>query len=97
MREATFDFVLFALFGAYRINADFFIFFALSFKAYGAVYQRKQSVVGADAHVKTRMDSGSALTNQNVAGFCKLTVGSFGTQTFGRAVTTVVGATTTFL
>ncbi len=62
-----------------------------------AVFQSKQSVVGAFAHVDTGMDLGASLANENVTGENELTVSTFYAESSGFGVTTVFSRAYTFL
>jgi hypothetical protein len=61
-----------------------------------AVDQSKQGVVGAAAHVVTRMDVGASLSDDDVACSYLGTVSGLNAQTLGFTVTAVLGRTYTF-
>ena len=51
---------------------------AFSFEPDHTVFQGEQRIISADAYIGARMDLGSALSVQNVAGLNKLAVRSLG-------------------
>lgn len=70
-------FLLFCLCWNYR-NLLFVSAFPL--ETNNTVYQCKQRIIAAASHIHTRMNSGSALSVEDIAGLYKLTVCSFGSK-----------------
>ena len=59
-----------------RIYRNLLLVAALSLKLNTALYQSVKGIILADTNVNTRMDSGTALTIQNITGLNYLTIGS---------------------
>ena len=78
------------------INRDLFAVLAHALELHFAVYESEQSVVLTLTNIGTRVDLSSALSDKDVAGEDKLSVGSLGTKTLRLAVATVLGRTHTF-
>ena len=78
------------------INAYLFAIPANTLKANLAIDQGKQRIVRTTANVLSRMNVGTALANQNVAGQYMLTIGTFYTQPLRLGITAVLGGTNTF-
>jgi hypothetical protein len=55
------------------VNADFFTGSIFSLEGDDAINQRKQGVIATATHIDTRMNLGTALTDQDVTGFDDLT------------------------
>lgn len=70
---------------------------AFAFKFNATFNLSINSVVLAHANIVARMEFSTTLTNDDAASGYQLGVMSFGTQTLCVRVTTVVGATSTFL
>lgn len=67
-----------------------------TFELHYAIHKCEQCVIFTDAHVRARVDFGSALTNQDVAaGYC-LTVSPFHAKTLRVGITSVLCGTYTF-
>ena len=85
-------FFLFAL----RINRNLSFGLVDSFKFDNAINKCKQSVVFANAYVVAGVEVCTTLSDKNVTCRCKLSVCSFGSQTFAFAIATVLCGTHTF-
>lgn len=58
-----------------------------------AVHKGKEGIVGAAAHIFTRMDVGAALADENVAGQNELAVGTLEAKALGLGITAVFRGT----
>ena len=88
---------MFALLSDFFVNRDHLAVLAHALELHFAVDEGEQSVVLPLAHVVAGVDLGSALSDKDVAGQDKLSVGSFGSEALGLAVAAVLGGTHTFL
>jgi hypothetical protein len=78
------------------INAYLFLLAAFTLKTDYAVNQSKKGIVFANSNVQARVDLGTALAHQDVAGLNKLAVLSLYSQAFGLTIAAVPGTTYTF-
>ena len=74
-----------------HLDGDLLAVLAQVGETHHAVSLGEQRIVGAHAHVHTRMDVGAPLAHQNVAGLDELAVSPLGTQALGLRVTAVLG------
>jgi len=58
---------------------------------------RKNRIVGTHSYILTRMELGPTLTNNNFTCLDKLAAKTLHTQTLGVGITTIAGASATFL
>lgn len=75
---------------SYRIYA-YLLAIALVLELDFAVYKRKQSIVSAFAYVLSGVNASAALTNKNIAGKHKLTVGTLYAKSLRVTVSAVFG------
>jgi hypothetical protein len=83
------------LFGS--VNADLFLVFSDSFKSDDSVDKSVQSIVASDSDIVTGMDFSSSLSYENISRKNFLTVGTFCSETFSVAVTSVLRASHSFV
>ena len=89
MRAGTLSFFYDKLFGC-GVNGNLFSVPADPFKLNGAVDEREQGVVLADAYVVAGLEFGAALSYENISRKHELTVGAFNAEHFGITVSAVV-------
>ena len=80
-----------------RVNGCSLAILAHSLVSQNTVFQSVQCVITADSYIQTGMNSGSALSVENVASLNKLSVCSLGTQSLGIGVTAVLGGAHSFV
>ena len=73
------------------IDRDLLAVLAEMLETNGAVYESEEGIILALADVGARMDLGSALTNENVAGENELTVSTLRAETLGLGIAAVLG------
>ena len=81
---------MFLLLCDFFVNRDHLAVLAHALELHFAVDQSKQSVVLPLTDIVAGVDLGSALSEQHVAGFYELTVGSLRTNTLGFVISTVL-------
>ena len=78
------------------IDRDLLAVLAEMLETNGAVYESEEGIILALADVGARMDLGSALTNENVAGENELTVSTLRAETLGLGIAAVLGGAHSF-
>jgi len=78
------------------IYADLFSGFVFALEFHFAVNYCKKRIVSTNHNVVARVNLGSSLTNQNVAGTHYLTIISFDAQSFGFTVASISGTANSF-
>ena len=75
------------------VHADLFLVLAHSLETHDTVDQCKEGIVLAAAYVDAGMDLGASLSDEDIAGEHKLTVGTLGSESLRRTVSAVSRAT----
>ena len=78
------------------VNADLLLILVLALELDLAVDERKQGVILADTDIVAGMDSGAALSDNDIAGNDGLTVSLLYAKTLRLTVAAVLGGTDTF-
>ena len=75
------------------VNADLLLASSLVLELDLTVDQSEEGVVGAHANIVAGMNSGSSLSDDDIAGDNGLTVGLLNAKSLGLGITTVLGRT----
>ena len=75
------------------VNADLLLATSLVLELDLTVDQSEESVVGAHTNVVTGMNSSASLSDDDIAGDNRLTVGLLNAKSLGLGITTVLGRT----